>query len=496
MTKNIFLISLITTNSLIGMEIISTKKPDQKKYLKKCDRVARYFITQLPKQLELSEKLSKELESSKKQTLLKELEQLKIKKLSDAFDIFHKLHPPIQMLIRKHALENELTSLILITIPKDIFTAVIQSCVPQYEIKKKVRLDDSQYVEYRNGYAEPKKVVLGVIATKKSDPTTELISTEQAQQKIFDHNPIDALNIFSEYKNQTLITIKDLVEDPSFGKSSCGVSFSDYFDDEEHLTKSYGWSLNDFIQTTSAQRKKIEEIIAGHTAGLSSKVDKRYKMTPEDIQLLLPIRDLINGNDLFKYLQVGVAYEEPTKLEKVKDALLFATPLAITEGVIPHLIYNNIDGKLQGVVGAAASYGSGFIVGNSIFPLFDAWNTNALIIHKNFGPDNKTKVEKRWSFAALSLFHYVMHALAEKLLSIPTLSYQALGYTVHGLRALSSIANLIDIRAYLGYRRGLLGELISGFHLKKYNHPLERRNKDDKSYTLIDLLNAQPKQTI
>lgn len=464
MTKYTLLTLLLSTSYITGMEIVPfDQTKEQSKYHKKCDRIARYFIKQAPNM-----------------------------QLSEVFNTFEKLNLPVKLLIHEHALKKESSPLMLVTVPKDIFVYITQLMVPQYETKQKVKLEKSAYSEYRNGYAEYRPVVVGLAAPQQStDNEPELLSTHHAQQKILNLKTADALSALSGYANQKTITIQDMVEDRSFGKDSLGTVHLGYYDEDDNLQRSYGLSLDDFLNTTAEQRSKLNEIATAHSAGLN-KLDKRYKMTQEDIDLLMPIKDIIDGNDLFKYMQIGIACEPATKLEQVKDVLLLTIPLAVTEGVVPYMIHSNISGKAQGFLGAIASYGSGFFIGNWIFPMFDAWNTNALLIHKNFGPDNKTTVEKRWSFAILGLFHFITHAIAEKFLSIPTASYQAAGYAVHGLRVLSSMANIIDIRHYIGWRhRGILAEIGCGFHLKKYDHPLKRRNKDDKSYTLIDLLNAQ-----
>jgi len=264
-----------------------------------------------------------------------------------------------------------------------------------------------------------------------------------------------------------------------------------YYDDKK-ASKSYGWSWDDFLNTTAAQRKKLKEIVDGHQAGLLN-IDKRYKMTPADIALLMPIKDLINNNDLFKYLKIGIPYEQPTKLGTVKDRLLLAIPLFIVSGIIPHTLYNTIDGKLQGILAIGASYVSGAAIGNWGFPLFDAWTSSALFIYKIFG-HNRVSFEKALPFALVSTFHFIMNSIAQKFLSIPTLSFQIIGVTLQSLRALSYMMGIIDMREFFGHNKTWMGLFADKFHLDKHENPLIRRNADDKSYTLIDLLNAQPIQ--
>lgn len=448
------------------MELISleqTKK--QKKYYKKCDRIARYFIQQVPK----------------------------MKDLSDAFNTFQKVADPVQFLICEYALEKKALTLLIIATHQDIFTSIIQSAIPEYEIKQKVQLGTSNYAEYKNGYAEsiPPLIIVpfGRILPKKNNPDKpEKISLNEKKQKIFERNAIEAFIILRDYMNQKEIMVQDIIEKHTFSKSCT----SDDYPIDSNLTKSYGWSFDDFLNTTSVQRKTLHEISIAHTNGRFDKFDERYKMLPAVTDLLMPIKKRIENNILLKLLMIGIPFEPLTKVDKFKDILLLAFPLSITEGIIPYLIYNNVKGKFQWFLGGIASWGGGFIIGNWIFPFFDSWNSHALTIHKYFG-SNKTIVEKRWSFAILTLFHYILHTIANKFLTIPTLTFQALGYTLHGLRVLSYTAGVFDLRPYVN-KKSWSYLFADCFNLKKYNHPLERRNKDDKSYTLIDWLDAQSKK--
>lgn len=464
-----YIILLLFSSYLTGMELVSLEQTkEQKKHAKKCDRVARYFIQQVPK----------------------------MKELSDAFNTFQKLHTPIQLLISEYAIKNKAITLMVITTHADIFTAIIQSVIPKSEIKQTVQLSTSTYAEYdQNGYAKsiPHLIIvpLGVIPKKKTPDKPEIVPLDKEQQKIFKLNVISAFSILADYMNQKKIMVKDIVEYNSISKTSLNDDYIDYFGDK--LTKSYGWTFDDFLNTNTAQRDKLYEIATAHTEG-RYKLDERYTMLQEDTDSLMPIKKRIKNNVLLRLLQIGIPFEPPTPLEKIKDVLLLAIPLSITEGIIPYLIYNNIKGKLQWFLGGVASWGSGFIIGYWIFPLFDSWNTHALTIHKHFG-SNKTVVEKRWSFAILTLFHYIVHAMADKFLSIPTFTFQALGCALHGLRILSYTAGVFDLRSVT--RKFCVANLFTEiFHLKKYDHPLKRRNKDDKSYTLIDLLNAQSTKKI
>jgi hypothetical protein len=459
---------LLFSSYLTGMNLISLEQTkEQKKYHKKCDRVARYFIKQVPK----------------------------MQNLSEAFDTFQKVHPQVQFLIREHAIQyanqiKKTSTLMVITTHQDIFTSIVQSIIPQHEIKQTVQLKTTQLAEYKNGYAEPihPLIIVPLGGIKKKNPDKpETISLSAKQQKIFELNAIDAFIILRDYMNQEKIMVKDVIEYNSFSKSSISDNYDDFTDDD--LVKSYGWNFDDFLNTKTTQRDKLYEIAAAHTEGRFDRFDERYKMLTKDTNLLMPIKKEIENNILLKLLMIGIPFEPLTKLDKIKDVLLLATPLSITESIIPYLIYNNIKGKFQWFLGSIASCGSGFVIGNWIFPLFDSWNSHALTIHKYFG-SNKTTVEKRWSFAILTLFHYILHTIADKFLTIPTLSFQTLGYALHGLRVLSYMAGVFDLRPYVN-RKSWSYIFADLFELKKYNHPLERRNKDDKSYTLIDLLNAQ-----
>jgi hypothetical protein len=265
------------------------------------------------------------------------------------------------------------------------------------------------------------------------------------------------------------------------------------FDDAD-LTKSYGLSFEDYSNTTHEQRALLKKIAQDHNAGRYGKFDKRYKMTQADIDLLLPIKEIIDRNDLYRLLQVNIDVPSKTKYDSFKDTLLFAVPLGITEGIVPHMIYTHVDGKLQGLLGSGASCGAGFLIGRWIFPLFDFFNSDAQKLRKFFGNQNRTVFEKKQSFALLGIFHFIAHAIAQKLLSCQALPWQALGYTVHGLRLLSATLNIADLRSHL--RGSSLWIFADIFHLKKHEHILERRNADDKSYTLGDLLNGQATKKI
>jgi len=434
--------------------------PQEIEHRAKCDRAARAFLLYLPNWT-----------------------------LNHAFRTFGKLHNDTKALVLQKACETQNLFALFFTRPKDIFIATLQKIIPQYELKSKVVKSDSQFTEYKNGYPEHKRAVLGPAPAQSAPQQRKLVSTHAAQQELFKKNSVEAFCTLSEYGEQKLITIDDLVEDPSH-KDSCYGSDFGYYHDDGDLNRSYGLSLNDYIKTTVDQRALLQKIADGHNAGKYGDVDKRYKMTQQDIELLMPIKDIIDNNDLYKYLQIGADFAPKTTYEKVKDTLLLAIPLSIAQGIIPQIIHNNVNGNMQGVLGGIASYGSGFVIGKWIFPFFDAFNSNALKIRTWFGSSNKTTVQKSESFAALGLFHSIMHAIAEKFLSWQTLPYQALGYTMHGVRLLSSACNIVDIRSYVK-KNSFLHNFASIFHLKKYEHPLHRRNKDDKSYTLGDLLNAQ-----
>lgn len=379
------------------------------------------------------------------------------------------------------------------TYPKDMFIATMQKIIPQYELKPRIEFSESHYAHYKDGYPEYKQVILHPAPMQQISQQQEMTPTNEAQLKIFEKNTIEAFCALAEYAQQKLITITDLVEDPS-SQDSCsqdnmGYFYGGIFQDQDDLTRSYGLSLNDFLHTNAQQRALLAKIAEGHNAGKQD-FEKRYKMTQNDIDLLLPILDnVIDKNDLYKYLQIGIAFEPKTQSEELQAAAVTAIPLALAEGIIPYILYNNIQGKLQGAFGGIASCGLGFAIGQWIFPLFDMLNPHALKLHKWFGYNRKL-VHKREPFAALALLHMIIHTAAQKVLIWQTLPYQALGYTLHGIRLLSYICSICDVSPYLK-NKGLLHTFARMFYLEKDKHPLERRNRDDKSYTLGDLLRAQ-----
>ena len=195
---------LLNSNPLFGMIVTDHV---QQKYQETCNRVARYYIKHVPSM-----------------------------KLSEAYDTFHKLHNPVKLLISEHAVDKQLPTLMLLTVPKDIFFSVLQSYIPQSEIQQRVNLEDSLYFGYKKGYAERKQLALFVPIAKKTDSSIEIIPIPQ--HKIFDLNTIDAFSILSEYENQKPIEVNDLIEDPSNIKDSL-CSGRDFYFQDETLTKSY-----------------------------------------------------------------------------------------------------------------------------------------------------------------------------------------------------------------------------------------------------------------
>src|SRR5438105_77105 len=144
-----------------------------------------------------------------------------------------------------------------------MFMATMQKIIPQYELKPIVQCSESQYAHYKDGYPAYKRVTLHPAPIQQTQQQRKMISTSAARQEIFKKNTIEAFCTLAEYAQQELVTIKDLVEDPSYQDSSSPSNLG-YYQDDGDLEKSCGLSLNDFLRTNAQQRALLAKIIAGH----------------------------------------------------------------------------------------------------------------------------------------------------------------------------------------------------------------------------------------
>lgn len=399
--------------------------------------------------------------------------------LLDVYQTFYKLDANVQnLIISDDSIALKLPNgsraskspfVQLFTVPKDIFSHIINCVISDREEKREVRLIDSPYTSYgRDGHP---KFDMKMGYKPPVDPALELISTAATKKKIWNLPVVEALGIIGRYNDQKIYKVEDFVENPMNAKSSlnCGP-----YQHNDISKKMYCFSLEDMVRINYEQMKKIDQIIKEP----GRRDWDRYKMTQKDIELLKPIKDIIDVNLLLKNLKIDIACEELSVFEKIKDRTLFIIPL-FASTAMPDLIHHNCSGFLQWSAGAAGAWGSGYVAGHYVSPALDTWKSVVGRINTWFGEKNRLSISRRWDFAMIGLSHYFLTSLAGKCVNSYYMPVQWMGY---GLTAMRGYVFLCESFAS-NWRQ-------SSFHMNKYENPIEHRNKDDKSYTLGDLMNG------
>jgi WD40 repeat protein len=223
-----------------------------------------------------------------------------------------------------------------------------------------------------------------------------------------------------------------------------------------------GLSLEDYLRTNQEQRKCLHNVLDGDYEG---DIKERYKMTRANIDVLLPIKDIIEKTKKLHNAPIQCDISPKTKSDEIKDILTIAVPLGIAHGVVPFMLTR--DEQYQGLWGSAVNSGISLVIGGIFLPLCDFFNYDTANIRKWFGISRVAALRKGKEFAFMGFFHFGMNALAEQLLSWKEMPYQILGYASHGLRL-----------AWYGY--------------DVYELMAEQKNKNNiDKFTLGDLLQAQ-----
>lgn len=401
-------------------------------------------------------------------------------------EIFSRLEEPVQMMIVDNHVAKESPLIMFLTVPKDVFISVINTMVPDTETISTVRLTMPPGFTYDvNGYARRAMIMIGG-KTKMTGGEEEVVETSPLKKKLLELPVEQAMCVIPRYTSREF-QIKDMIERPLISKGSMVYDYQDNLFDELP-GKEYVWSLEDIVVTTPQQQELLKAICTGHTEGRKHK-NKRYCMTRDDTKLLMPIKDLILGNKLFSKMKINCAAEPATRMERFMNTVLHATPLFIISEVLPKAMYHTVNGKLQGFFGSIAVYVGGFLVGRYIYPVCDWGNSASRRASTLFGSDNRINIDQRWSFSRLSFMHYLFTCVAGRLISWGNWPGTIIGYGFHGIRAIALVCGTFDLRSYINPRTvwSLFPEV---FTINTYNTVVQRRNKDNQSYTLEDLLKS------
>lgn len=449
-----------------------------------------------------------------------------------AYQVFTDLSANTQSLIRDHAAKHKLYSIYILTINPDIFTALIERTIPNLEPVSKVRVDDRYGQEYASydeqGYAQEG-------GNRNLVPTVELpVYLDQAKKDFLNLTVKKAFSIIRRYNDQNIFKTDDYIEDASDMKSSINIGF---FTWDDAIQKEYRLSLADLIQISPEQQDLLYQIAAGHKAGLFDK-SKRYQMTKDNIALLKPLQDWIDKNLFFRALQIGIACEPYSTIEKCKDILTLAIPL-LSVSILPDVLSNQIPNLcvyylripvnkedyqfffpsklsfgcymyyadllknlprtlINNTPRVALSWATGFTVGKWIYPHINRFSSSVSRINQWFGKNNRTPVEKRWSFGAIAAFHCLIGQLGYWLMQSQNQLFFVGGVALQAWRVAAYFSGLFHRKnfARTGFCAYFVYPFTNPFVLKKHNDPISHRNKDDKSFTLIDVLNGPIKTDI
>ena len=352
------------------------------------------------------------------------------------------------VIIRARALKSFWVEFFIL--PKDTFASFLECCMPAYR----------KAVPLLQDYQSCNNVPIVNVPAKNVLPQAPL-------DKIFKHNAVSVLSILSRYMSKESFTLRYIIEKPSTGKF-------DYVD--SYITKDYQFTFDDLLRIDEDTQKLLEDIATCSQQGAKAP-NQRYCVTEEDQKKLLAIQQVITDNAVLNTLQINIHYPQRTYIQKAKDTMLFAFPLFLTSHVIPQLIYSYASGKLLWCTGGLITYMAGFVVGKRVFPCFDYCHSSAFEWRKWFGKDNYTPPQHKWSFAILSLIHYIALSIAGKCLKITYCNIgNVLGYGLHLWRLFIAC-------------KGIFAEDSSMWYLKKYDDVVSRRSRHDKSATLGDLVN-------
>ena len=241
----------------------------------------------------------------------------------------------------------------------------------------------------------------------------------------------------------------------------------------------------DFFLKTWPLRFLLQSICEGSTKGYGD-VAQRCKLNTNEVARLKKLIDSRLPKDCkewsaLKEAQIGIDLPHITMVRKLNDLLLLAIPLGIADGVIPSLVYQRVNGKITGVIGAAGCTVAGYFVGNNLFPFLDAWHSDIAVLSDSFGKNNIRTIRVGFQFAVFTALNFVMHALAE---------YSG-NFSMHLRMAIQASRFLLFAFSLLSQRSSTFRSEDNFFGKFRFVNPLLRRNKDDRSYTLGDLLDAK-----
>ncbi len=425
------------------MDSVQRSEHDKKKYDKKCDRVARYFVKHLPDM-----------------------------KLGDAFSNFCNLDKPVKELIWNGDVVKQSPLIMLFPENKDILTHVIRCGL--------VHMAENNFISIDK----------------------EKLNKALGGNKILDFPYNDIMNMFNRCTSRSLCCVINNSGKfmPKINTITKLFPYSEQNTDSEqgvynqnYEKKRYLFSVEEIIFMTSKQQELLELIVNGHVEGLGSlsklsDPSKRYAVKKCDLDQLMTIKDLINENESLCLSQINVDCEPVKNWEKVTDTLAHSVPLFIVSSIIPEGIHGVIDGKLQGLAGMIPACLGGFFVGKYVYPVFDMGNSASRRASEWFGSSNKTKIERELVFPLLGFMHYMFACLANKCLDYSFAPLRVIGYSLHSIRGIVFVCNAFDLRSYCG--EGLIGLFPKLFTLEKYNDVASRPSKYGKPYTLGDLLNG------
>jgi hypothetical protein len=353
------------------------------------------------------------------------------------------------------AMHNPLVSF---SLNKDCFSSLCSFLPESYE-------DHGGFFNSDNhrGVQKKKYNIDAFIGGPKIEEAKPVISREDMSSALLEMNIIKAFSVFRFVAQQGIDTkfrCNDVITDSSLMKALS----SSY-----NHAKIYYFTPKDLEKMTQEQVELLRYIVEKSNQGIHRNIDKRFKITDEHVKTLLPLKDFILNNLLFKEAQIVTDIALISAFETIRDKLLFLVPRVLLI-ISPDAVYSQTNGKLQGAAGLLAIGTGSSVFGRYAYPFMDSYNSGVGKLSGWFGPQNHTRINKGLEFFWTATMHYICTVIAQKLWSWGTIPYKIVGGTVHSMRMLASLLIIKET--------------------EDYKNPFKRPSKEGVPFTLGDLVSG------